>query len=76
LQDKWMFAGEQSKKISISRNYTSYLDVSEYILKEYSPQIKPSSPHHQHDQVTFFEFLIHKLSSYWLLFSPIIAPIS
>jgi hypothetical protein len=27
-----------------SREATSYLDVSEYIIKEHSPMIKPASP--------------------------------
>lgn len=32
----------------------SYLDVSEYILKEHSPLIKPSSPQTHHHHVTPF----------------------
>jgi len=37
------------KQVKTTLQLTSYLDVSEYILKEHSPLIKPSSPqlHHQ-----------------------------
>jgi hypothetical protein len=69
-----MFEGDPAQKVAPSRSCTSYLDVSEYILKEYSPLIKPLSPHHE--QVTSFTFLIHKLLSHWLLFSRISSPIA
>jgi hypothetical protein len=32
-------------------NYTSYLDVSEYIIKEHSPMLKATPPSHQYHDV-------------------------